>query len=161
MIAGLITPAGNLGALTPATTSVKPIAGEAVAVGDVVQFDFRGESTTYTDTTKVTDFDNKKSPFNVVMLSETATDGGVFGVVTEAAAAGSRCTVVIAGMVQAKLTGTFLVGATVGINGAGIIAPAAAAGTGVGIVIPLEANATGPNLRWVLFNGFKFGSQAN
>ena len=161
MIAGLITPAGNLGALTPATTSVKPIAAVGVAVGDVVQFDFQGDSATYTDITKITDFDNKKSPFNVVVLSEAATDGGVFGVVTEAAAAGSRCTVVIAGMVQAKLTGTFLVGATVGINDAGVIAPAAVAGTGVGIAIPLEANATGPNLRWVLFNGFKFGSQAN
>ena len=54
MIAGLITPAGNLGALTPATTSVKPIAAVGVAVGDVVQFDFQGDSATYTDITKIT-----------------------------------------------------------------------------------------------------------
>jgi hypothetical protein len=160
MIAGIVTPAGMLGGLQPHTVTVKPIAAVSLVVGDVVQFDFQGDSSTYTDITKITDFDNKKSPFNVVVKSETATDGGVFGVVTSPAAAGQRVDVVIAGMVQAKCNGTFVAGSTVGINGAGVIVPAATSGVGVGIALPLEANASGAATKWFLINGFKLGSQA-
>jgi hypothetical protein len=159
MIAGIVTPAGNLAAATPHQVIVQPIAGVAVAVGDIVMFDLNGSNTTYTDVATFDDLDNKKNPFNVVILSTAARgEGGIYGVVTEASAAGARCRVCIAGMVTAKITGTATIGETVLTPGAGVLVPAATlVGTGVGLC--LETNSTGPNLRRVLFNGWSFGSQ--
>lgn len=159
MIAGIIAPTGNLAAATPHQVIVQPIAGVAVTVGDIVMFDFPGNNTTYTDTATYDDLDNKKNPFNVVVLSTAALgEGGIYGVVTEAAAAGSRCRVCIAGMVTAKVTGTATIGATVLTPGAGVLVPAVTL-VGTGVALALETNSSGPNLRRVLFNGWAFGSQ--
>jgi hypothetical protein len=159
MIAGIIAPTGNLAAATPHQVIVQPIAGVAVTVGDIVMFDFPGNNTTYTDTATYDDLDNKKNPFNVVVLSTAALgEGGIYGVVTEAAAAGSRCRVCIAGMVTAKVTGTATIGATVLTPGAGVLVPAVTL-VGTGVALALETNSSGPNLRRVLFNGLSFGSQ--
>jgi hypothetical protein len=62
MIPGLITPAGNLGGLTPHQVCVAPIAAVNLAVGDLVMFDLSGSNTTYTDLTKINDLDDKKNP---------------------------------------------------------------------------------------------------
>lgn len=161
MISGIITPSGMLGGLQPHTVTVTPIAGEAVAVGDLVQFDLRGEATGagYTDLTKITDFDNKKCPFNVVMKSEATTEAGIFGVVTKAAAIGQRCTVCVAGIVDLSLSASTTAGTSVIINGAGVGSVATTSGTGVGIGVALETG-TGAAIRKVLFYGLKFGTQA-
>ena len=159
MIAGLITPSGNLAALNPHQVVVQPIAGVAVAIGDVVMFDFVGNNSTFTDTSTYDDLDNNKNPFNVVVLSTAALgEGGVYGVVVEAASAGSRCRICICGMVTAKVTGNATIGTTVLTPGAGVLVPAATL-TGTGVALALEANTSGPNLRRVLFNGFSIGSQ--
>lgn len=158
MIAGIIAPAGNLAAATPHQVIVQPIAGVAVTVGDIVMFDLAG-SNAYTDTTTFDDTDNKKNPFNVVILSTAARgEGGIYGVVTEAASAGSRCKVCIAGMVTAKINGTTAIGETVLTPGAGVLVPAVTlVGTGVGLA--LATNASGAASIRVLFNGWSFGSQ--
>ena len=131
----------------------------AVAVGDIVMFDLVGNNTTYTSTSAYDDLDDKKNPFNVVVLSTAALgEGGIYGVVTEAAAAGSRCKVCIAGMVTAKISGTTSIGATVLTPGAGILVPAVTlVGTGVGLA--LATNASGAASIRVLFSGWAFGSQ--
>lgn len=158
MIAGIITPAGNLAAATPAQVVVQPIAGATVAVGDLVMFDLNGSST-YADNTTFDDLDNKKNPFNVVILATAARgEGGIYGVVTEAAVAGSRCRVCIAGMVSAKITGTATIGETVLTPGAGVLVPAATL-VGTGVALCLETTSGGPTARRVLFNGWSFGSQ--
>jgi len=58
------------------------------------------------------------------------------------------------------VTGTATAGTTILINGAGVLVPAATAGTGAGLAISTAANSTGPNLRAVIFNGLKFGTKA-
>lgn len=160
MIFGLLAPTGNVGALTPDPVIVRPIAGVAVAVGDLVAFDIGSSNTTYTTAADITNFNSERCGFNVVIAATAAQDGGIFGVVTKAASAGQRCEVCIAGLVEAKVTGTATAGTTVLINGAGVLVPAATAGTGVGLGISTAANSGGPNLRAVIFNGMKFGSQA-
>ncbi len=159
MIPGIIASSGNLGGCTPHQIIVRPIAAVAVTVGDIVMFDLVGNNTTYTDTSTYDDLDNKKNPFNVVVLSTAALgEGGIYGVVTEAAAAGTRCKVCIAGMVTAKISGTTTIGTTVLTPGAGILVPAVTlVGTGVGLA--LATNASGAASIRVLFNGWSFGSQ--
>lgn len=158
MLPGILTPTGNLAAATPASVIVQPIADVAVSVGDLVMFDLAGNGSN-TDTATYDDLDNKKNPFNVVVLSTVALgEGGIYGVVTEAAAAGARCRVCIAGMVSAKVTGTASIGATVLTPGAGVLVPAATL-VGTGVALALQANTGGPNLCRVLFNGFAIGSQ--
>jgi hypothetical protein len=159
MIAGIITPLGNLGALTPQQVCVRPIAGVAVTVGDIVMFDLSGSNTTYTDTATFDDFDNKKNPFNVVVLATAALgEGGVYGVVTQAAAAGQRCEVCVAGLVSAKISGATTIGTTVLTPGAGILVPAFTL-VGTGVALALATNASGAATIRVLFNGWNFGSQ--
>jgi hypothetical protein len=158
MIPGILTSSGNLGGLTPHQITVRPIAGVDLAVGDVVMFDFAGTNS-YTDTATFDDLDNKKNPFNVVILSTAARgEGGVYGVVLEAATAGSRVKVCVAGMVNAKISGTTAIGVTVLTPGAGILVPAQTlVGTGVGLA--LATNASGAATIRVLFNGWNLGSQ--
>jgi len=84
-------------------------------------------------------------------------EGGIYGVVTEAAAAGTRCKVCIAGMVTAKINGTTTIGTTVLTPGAGVLVPAVTlVGTGVGLA--LATNTGAASIR-VLFNGWALGSQ--
>lgn len=159
MIPGILTSTGNLGGLTPHQIVVNPIAGVALAVGDIVMFDFTGSNTTYTDVSKIDDPDNKKSPFNVVILSTAARgEGGVYGVVLDAAVAGARAKVCIAGVVNAKVNGAFTAGTTVATPGAGVLVPAATL-TGTGVALVLEDNASGAATKKVLFNGYSLGSQ--
>lgn len=159
MIPGILTPAGNLGGLTPHQVIVTPIAGVALTVGDIVMFDLAGTNTTYTSLSVWDDLDNKKNPFNVVILATAARgEGGIYGVVTEAAAAGSRVKVCIAGMVTAKISGTTAVGVTVLTPDAGILSPAATL-TGTGVAVALATNASGAASIRVLFNGWSIGSQ--
>ena len=161
MIAGIIPPTGSLGALSPHQVLVSPIAAVAVAVGDVVQFDLSASNATYTSIANLANYDENTCPFNVVIKSVAATDGGVFGVVTTAAAAGNRCVVCVAGVVNAYVTGTFTKASTsmVATVGTGVCV-VAVSGVGAPIAIVLEDNTTGPNLRSVLFNGFVIGSGA-
>lgn len=163
MIAGLIPPAGSLGALSPHQVLVSPIAAVAVAVGDVVQFDLSASNSTYTSIANLANYDENNCPFNVVIKSVAATDGGVFGVVTTAAAAGNRCVVCVAGVVNAFCTGTFTIGTgatqITATAGTAVLVPSAT-GVGTVVAIPLVANTSGPNLISVLFNGFALGSNA-
>ena len=159
MIPGILTSTGNLGGLTPHQIVVNPIAGVALTVGDIVMFDFAGTNTTYTSLTVWDDVDNKKNPFNVVILATAARgEGGVYGVVLEAAAAGARVKVCIAGMVTAKINGTTAVGETVLTPGAGVLVPAATL-TGTGVGLALATDASGAASIRVLFNGWSLGSQ--
>lgn len=159
MIAGIIAPTGNLAAATPHQVIVQPIAGVAVSVGDIVMFDLAGSNTTYTSTTVYDDLDDKKNPFNVVILSTAARgEGGIYGVVTEAAAAGARCRVCIAGMITAKINGATTIGETVLTPGAGVLVPAVTL-VGTGVALALATNASGAASIRVLFNGWSFGSQ--
>ena len=158
MIPGILTPSGNLGGVTPHQIIVQPIAGEALAVGDVVMFDLAGSSS-YADTAFFDDLDNKKNPFNVVILSTAARgEGGIYGVALESAAAGSRCRICIAGMVSAKATGSITGGTTVLTPGAGVLVVAVTL-VGTGAALALETSTGTATLRRVLFNGFSIGSQ--
>jgi len=177
MIPGIICPTGNLGGLTPHQVLCSPIAAVDVAVGDLVMFDFAGVSTTYTDVAKITDLDNKKSPFNVVIKSvpgvagtssaggQATGKGGVFAVVTTAAVAGARCVVCVNGLVDAKVTtvqttGECTAGKTVLFNGTGVltcVGAASATATGAPLGIGFTSVATGTTtLMKVLFNGYAF-----
>lgn len=173
MIPGILAPGGNLGALCPQQTLCTPIAAVAVAVGDLVQFDLTGTSTTYTDTTTLSsfDFDNKKSPFNVVILSVASSaantnHAGIYGVVTKAAAAGQRCTVCIAGLVDAKVqtvttTNVTTAGNSTCVNGTGVLLAAlttsAAATNGAPLAIPFTTVTTSTTTTMkVLLKGFAF-----
>ena len=159
MIPGILTSTGNLGGLTPHQIVVTPIAGVALAAGDVVMFDFAGSNTTYTSTAAYDDLDNKKNPFNVVILSTAARgEGGVFGVVLEAAAVGTRVKVCIAGMVNVKIDGATSIGVTVLTPGAGVLVPAATL-VGTGVALALATNASGTATIRTLFNGWNLGSQ--
>jgi len=158
MIAGLIVPSGNLAALTPQQVTVKPIAGVAVAVGDLVRFDL-GSSSSYSTLANINNWDEPTSGFNVVIAALAADDCGVFAVVTQAAAAGQVCTVCVAGVVDVKVTGTTTRGTTVLVNSAGVLIPAATTGVGVGLGIPLASQGSVTALISVLFNGWQIGSQ--
>jgi hypothetical protein len=156
MIPGILTPSGNLGGMTAHQVIVSPIAAEAVAVGDLVQFDLASTSSTYTSASALLDSDNKKCPFNVVIKTTAPSagtnvipgKGGIFGVVTEAAAAGSRCKVCIAGIVDAKITpaaaNTCDAGETVLCVGTAVLVPGPgtpANTTGAPIALALETEA--------------------
>lgn len=177
-LAGILVPSGNLGGLNPDQVIVSPIAAEAVSVGDLVRFDLSGTlNATYTTLGAILDADNKKSPFNVVIRNPAATvaKAGVWGVVTQAAIAGQRCKVCIAGLVEANVFAT-----TSAITALGTpLAPDSAAaglltqqGTGVvavglwlGVVAsPFTAAGTiaisGTSRSYVLLNGFVIGSAA-
>lgn len=171
MYSAILVPTGNLGALTTTQTVVTPINGHtaALAVGDLVRFDFSGVSTLYTDTTTILDSDNKKNPLNVVVTAvdgtATVAKGGVWGVVLEAAAIGARVKVCIAGLVDAKVTTTATsaettAGVTVVIPSAGVLKPAPAtpantSGPGIGLALQTVSTSTTTLMR-VLFNGFAF-----
>lgn len=165
MIAGLITPSGNLAALTPQPVLVKPIAGEAVALGDTVRFNIHQASNAFTSSANLTNFDEPNCPFNVVVLSAAPTNGqeaGVWGIVTEAAAAGNRCTVCVAGVVDAKVTtgASTAAGAALAPVASNVLGPAAS-GAGPVVAILLEAADTVTAAsRKVLLSGFQFGSSA-
>jgi hypothetical protein len=160
MIAGLITPSGNLSALTPQQVTVRPIAAVAVAVGNLVRFDASSATlnTTYSSQTNLENYDEPNCPFNVVVLAAAGNEAGPFGVVTEAAAAGSRCTVCVAGVVAVKATAAAISRGDVVIPGAGAVlaAPSTAAdGSGAPLGVALEAFAASETKR-ILLNGFVF-----
>lgn len=174
MIPGILTPSGNLGALTPHQVVVTPIAGEAVAKGDLVRFDL-ADTVAATDYTTLLDFDNKKNPFNVVIKNPTtASDGGIWGIALEAAVSGSRFKVCIAGLVEATVFAT----AATPVLGSVLAPDTAAAGrltqqatgvVGLGLWMGVVANpltgagtisASASATSYVLFNGFVFGSSA-
>lgn len=165
MIAGLITPTGNLGALTPQTISVKPITDVDVAVGDIVQFDLTASTSPRALAANLTNFDEKTCPFNVVKKGVAVvpgSEGGIWGVVTEAASAGNRCTVVVAGVVDAKVTtATSIAAGAVFMAIAGAVLGVATDGGNPAIAILLEAADTVTAAsRKVLFNGYAIGSSA-
>lgn len=164
MISGILVPTGNLGALTANQVIVQPIADVAVAVGDLVKFDLDDSgSGGYADIAFIDDPDNKKNPLNVVKLavagaSATTEKGGVWGVVTEAAVAGARCKVCIAGIVTAKVIGTVTFGVTPLIAGAGGLIPAPSTpsiNSSPALGLALQSN-TGTNQRRVLIQGMAF-----
>jgi len=164
MIAGLITPSGNLSALTPQQVTVRPIAAVAVAVGDIVKFDIQCASAS-TNAANLVNFDEPTCGFNVVVLSAAATageDGGVWAVVTEAAAAGNRCTVCIAGVVDAKVTtaATTAAGQVLAPIASNVLGAPASAGNPAVAVLLEAANSVTAASRKVLFNGFVIGSTA-
>ena len=158
MIAGIIPPAGSLGALSPHQVLVSPIAAVDVAVGDCVQFDLASASTTYTVAANLQNYDEKTCPFNVVIKSVAGTDGGVFGIVTTAAAAGNRCVVCVAGVVDAKFNATLSTVGTICTAGTANLV-IAASGTGAPVAITLIAT-TSSGTYPCLFNGFVLGSSA-
>lgn len=164
MIPGILVPTGNLGALTAHQVIVQPIAAVAVDVGDLVKFDL-DDTTTYADATKYDDPDAKNNPLNVVKAavagsSSTTEKGGVWGVVTEAAAAGSRCKVCIAGIVQAKVNAATTVGVTTLIADAKVLKPApstASLSSSAPLGLALQTIGGAGTIR-VLFNGFAFSN---
>jgi len=179
MIAGILPPTGTLGALSAHQVLVSPIAAVAVAVGDLVMFDLASTNTTYTSASAITDPDNKKNPFNVVVLSVAGAlggasttqtgKGGIFAVVTKAAAAGERCTVCVSGFVDAKVTtltaSPITAGVTVLQNGAGVLIsslglPLSAGGAPIAIgftTVTTAAPITATSMK-VLFHGYAFAT---
>jgi hypothetical protein len=165
MIAGLIVPSGNLSALTPQQVTVKPIAAVNVAVGDIVKFDIQCATATYTNSANLVNYDEPTCGFNVVVMSgaaATGEDGGVWGVVIEAAAQGRVCTVCIAGVVDAKVTtaGSTAAGQVLSPIAANVLGAPASAGNPAVAVLLEAANTTTAAIRKVLFNGFQIGSTA-
>lgn len=170
MIPGILVPTGNLGALTAHQFIVSPINGESsttLAVGDLVKFDL-GDSSSRTDIATLNDPDNKANPFNVVILatasSATSQKGGIWGVVVEGGAPGTRVKICISGLVTAKVTTTATTrpmtrGDTVLENGAGVLVPTLATpdntgGAPLAICFDTVTTNTTGVLRNVLFNGF-------
>jgi len=164
---GFIKSTGNLSAIELPYAEVQPIAGEAVTVGQLVKFDLSGGTAPSSDIATLLDTDNKRNPFNVVCLATASTatsqKGGIFGVVTEAAAAGARCKVCVFGLVQATVTCTattrpMTAGDTVLQNGAGVLVPALATPSNLGgapLAIGFDTVTTDNTaLRTVFFNGF-------
>jgi hypothetical protein len=160
MIAGLITPSGNLAALTPQQVTVKPIAAVAVTVGALVRFDCASatHNTTYTVSSNLTNYDEPTCPFNVVVLAAAGDKAGPFGIVTEAAAAGNRCVVCIVGVVDATASAAAIAQGAVVIPDVGVIKTApstAATGSGAPLGVAVEAFTSGQTKK-ILFNGFHF-----
>jgi hypothetical protein len=165
MYPGLLKSTGNLAAIEPATIIVSPIAAVAVAVGDIVQFDLTSSNSTYTLASALEDYDNKKCPFNVVIAGTAVSNGkecGIWGVVTEGAAAGARCKVCVHGVVSAYVEGTTDVAAGDGlIPGANADLVKASSGANPVVAVALAAQAADSAvLIKVLFNGYQFGSSA-
>jgi len=158
MIAGIIPPAGSLGALSPHQVLVSPIAAVDVAVGDCVQFDLASSNATYTSAANLQNYDENTCPFNVVIKSVAGTDGGVFGIVTTAAAAGNRCVVCVAGVVDAKFNATLATVGTICTAGTANLV-IAVSGTGAPVAMTLIAT-TSSGTYPCLFNGFVLGSSA-
>lgn len=160
-----LKPTGNLAAFEPAEVDVRPIAAVDVSVGDIVRFDLNASNATYTDAATLLDWDNDKNPFNVVVLGAAVTagsEGGIWGVVTEAASAGKRCTVRIHGVVRAKVTtsGATPAGAVYMAVASNVLGPATS-GANPAIAVGLEAaNTVTAALTLVLFDGYKIGSSA-
>ena len=162
MIAGLITPSGNLAALTPQPVTVKPIASEAVAVGDVVRFDVEAGQTSFSSTANIINYDEPNCPFNVIKKTSAADIIGPFGVVTEAATAGNRCTVCVVGVCDAKFGAAITKGNCL-TAGAGIFRLAAGtSGVGNGVVVGVALETLGAaGTAKVLIQGFVFGNAGN
>lgn len=168
MFGSVLKPTGNLSAVEPATITVTPIAGVAIAAGDVVRFDITptASQSANTDQTKIEDYDNKKNPFNVVVLGDAVVAGkeaGIWGVATEAAVAGARLKVVIHGVVKANVvsgaTAIAIGDALAPVTGADLGTPVSGANPAVAIALETgTANSTVSKL--VLFNGYQFGSSA-
>lgn len=160
MIAGIIPPTGSLGALSPHQVLVSPIAAVDVAVGDCVQFDLSSSAsaTGYVAAANLQNYDENTCPFNVVIKSVGGTDGGVFGIVTTAAAAGNRCVVCVAGVVDAKFNATLATVGTVCTAGTANLV-IAASGTGAPVALTLVATSSSGTYP-CLFNGFVLGSSA-
>lgn len=180
MIPGILCSSGNLGGLNPHQIVVRPIAAVDLAVGDLVMFDLSGSNSTFTDVSVISELDHKKNPFNVVVKSvagaagtSTTTQtgkGGIFAVVLEAAAAGSRAKVCVAGLCTAKVTTSaaspITAGVTVLTNGAGVLVStlgvAASAAQGAPMAIGFTTVTTGSpvtaSLMTVLFNGYQFAT---
>ena len=176
MIAGILPPTGTLGALSAHQVLVSPIAAVAVTVGDLVMFDLASTNATYTLASAINDPDNKKNPFNVVVLSVAGTagvataggqavgKGGIFAVVTKAAAAGERCVVCVSGFVDAKVTtvlttGELTAGKTILFNGVGVLTCVGLAantnGAPLAIGFTSVAVSTTTTMK-VLFHGYAF-----
>lgn len=169
MIPGILTPSGNLGALTAHQVVVQPIAAAAFSAGALVKFDLAATSSTYTDIATLTDPDNKKNPFNVVVAAAAGTastdHGGIWGICLESCVAGQRVKVCVAGLCTATVTATtstnpMTAGVTVLIPGAGVLIPApataaAASGPGLGLTFTTQTT-TATVSATVLFNGFAF-----
>lgn len=163
MIPGIITPSGNLGGLTAHQVIVQPIAAVAVTAGDLVKFDL-DDTTTFADAANYDDPDNKTNPLNVVKLAIAGTGassekGGVWGVVTDPAAAGTRCRVCVSGILTGKINGTTAVGQTTLIAGAGVLVPAPttdSANSSPALALALQTNASGAATIRILFQGMQF-----
>ena len=165
MIPGILTSTGNLGGLTPHQIVVKPICGEAFSAGALVKFDLADASAS-TDLAFLTDLDNKKNPFNVVVKADGGEEVGIFGVALEAGVVGSRVSVCIDGLVDATVTTTTTTnpctaGTTPLIPSDGVLSPAPATRTatdGVAIAIPFTSSTTTQTLTMkVLLHGYAFG----
>jgi len=108
MLAAIVAPSGVFGGLYPTQVIVQPIASEAFIAGDVVVFDITSSSS-YSDASKLTEYNNKKCPFNVVIAGGKAvvddSEGGIYGVIMEPVAAGARAKVCIGGLCNAKIGG--------------------------------------------------------
>jgi len=162
MIAGLITPSGNLAALTPQPVTVKPIASEAVAVGDVVRFDVEAGQTAYSSTANIINYDEPNCPFNVIKKTAASDIIGPFGVVVEGATAGNRCTVCVVGVCDAKFSAAITKGNCL-TAGAGVFRVASGTsgvGNGVVVGVALETLAAAGTAK-VLIQGFVFGNAGN
>ena len=165
MIPGIITPAGNLGALSAHQVIVQPIADAAVAVGDLVKFDLDDAgSGGFADAAAYDDPDNKRNPLNVVKLavagaSATTEKGGIWGIVTEGAVAGARCRVCVSGILTAKINGATSIGQTTLIAGAGVLIPSPttdSANSSPALALALQTNASGAATIRILFQGMAF-----
>ena len=101
-----ILPSGNLGGLNPNQISVSVIAASNLEIGDLVMFDLQ-DTSSYTDTSLLTDFDNKRCPFNVVIKSPASNpSSGIWGVSNSKAIAGQRVQVMVSGLVEATVFAT-------------------------------------------------------
>jgi len=178
-IPGILAPTGNLGALNPHQVVVSPIAATDVTANTLVRFDLTGTLTSASDIAKLYDLDEKNCPFNVVRANGTgaaaASDFGIYGVAREAATAGSRVKVCIAGLVQVRVFATtsniITMGQKLSPDGSNADlmtqqadnAPCIGAWLGLATSPPsvgsITASATA--LSNVLFNGVVFGSSGS
>lgn len=161
MIPGILSPAGNLGGLNPHQIVVRPICGEAFSIGACVKFDLADASAS-TDIAFLSDLDNKKNPFNVVVKADGGEEVGIFGVALEAGVVGNRVSICIEGVVNATVnaaTNNCTLGVTPLMPSDGVLLPAPStrtAGDGCAIAIPL-ATSTASSTIPVLIHGYAFG----
>lgn len=163
MLAAILTPSGVSGGLYPTQIVVQPIAGAAFVAGDLVKFDVLASST-YSDAAKLTEYNNKKCPFNVVVAgSATVVDNsefGIYGVIMEPVAAGARAKVCIGGICNAKIAVATAVGVVLSVSTTAANKSLVVSAQGgwpsiaVNLVETLSANVVSP----VLLSGFQIGS---